>query len=94
MTQPTPASHSLNAPALVSAGINAVVQNASRLGISWNLLLGTVVDGTNPAAIKVTCDGDSTNVTVTSMIGALTQGDRVYVLQVPPSGLFIMGAAS
>lgn len=68
-----------------------MVSEARRLGISWELTLGTVADG---AASLVTCDGDTEPIAVASMVGVLTTGDRVYVLQVPPSGNFVMGYAS
>ena len=93
MTQPVPADPALEAPTLVGTGIDAVVRNAGRLGLTWNLMLATVLSGTEAIGMKVVCDGDTTPLSATSMIdtGDLAQGTRVYLLVVPPSGLFIIG---
>lgn len=89
MTTPVPADKTQDAPALFSAGVSALVTEAKRLGISWNLTLATVIDETAPTVV---CDGDSENITVVSMVGSLYQDQRVYILQVPPSGNFVVGS--
>lgn len=66
-----------------------MVNEARRLGLNWELTMGTVVDG---AALQVLCDGDSETITVVSCIGDLITNTRVYVIQVPPSGNFVMGS--
>lgn len=91
MTTPTPADPAQVAPSLIGTGIDAMVQNAGRLGLTWGLLLATVIDGTNPNDVTAKCDGDTEGLTMVSMVGTLSQGERVYVIQVPPSGLFVVG---
>jgi hypothetical protein len=54
--------------------------------------LATVVaPGTFPTAIY---DGDTVAIAMTSMIGAVYAGQRVWVMQVPPSGNYIAGTVS
>lgn len=66
----------------------AVVENAQRLGLTWALTVATVV-GVNP--ITAVMDGDDTDIPVTSMVGPLANGQRVYVIVVPPSGNYVIG---
>ena len=87
MTQPDP----LEAPSLIGAGAQAVVENASRLGLTWKMRLGTVMDSTNST---VRLDGDS------ATIGAEFMGDmgwvnglRVYVIQIPEGACYVVGQA-
>lgn len=94
MTQIPPPFPTQDAPALFNTGIDAVVQNANRLGLTWEMLLATVANGTDATAVLALCDGDDTNLTMVSMIGTLYQGERVYVIKVPPSGLYIAGRAT
>lgn len=91
MTQIPPPDPSQDAPALFNTGIDAVVQNASRLGLTWEMLIATVIDGSDSSAVLAVCDGDSVNLTMVSMAGTLYEGERVYVIKVPPSGLYIAG---
>ena len=77
-----------------TAMIQALIENAKRLGLIWTLRLATVVDGSDPTAINATYDGDTAAIDMTSMIGSLAPSERVYVLQVPPSGNFIAGSAA
>ena len=74
-----------------TAAVKAVTENADRLGLLWQLRPATVeqIDPIN--GITVTIDGDKTPVTATSMIGNVYFGQRVYVLLVPPCGIFIAG---
>ena len=71
-----------------SAGAQALVDDAQRLGLTWDLRPATVgaLD-----SLKVIVDGDTEQVNATSMVGALFVGLRVYVLLIPPSGVFIVG---
>jgi len=79
------------APALVGTGAEATVENAKRLGLTWTLRLATVLNGTDPVNVLATYDGDTAVISMTSMVGPLVAGQRVYVVQVPPSGNFITG---
>lgn len=66
----------------------AVVNQANRLGLQWQLRPATV-DVASP--VMATYDGDSTSISMTSMVGNVSQGQRVYAITVPPSGNFICG---
>ena len=79
------------APELISVGAQAVVANANRLGLTWQLRLARVTEGDDPFAVSALYDGDSTEIDMVSMIGALLPDTRVYVIQVPPAGNFIVG---
>jgi len=79
------------APELIGTGAKALVGNAKRLGLQWTLRLATVVEGSNASAVSATYDGDTVPISMTSMIGTMSVGQRVYVIQVPPSGNFIVG---
>jgi hypothetical protein len=79
------------APELISVGAQSLVDNAERLGLKWQLRLATVVDGADTSAVIALYDGDSVNISMVSMIGSLLTGARIYVLEVPPSGNFILG---
>jgi len=78
------------APELIGTGAQAVVENAKRLGLTWTIRLATVVDATIDAVTAI-YDGDTVAIGMTSMIGSVFVGQRVYVIQVPPSGNFIVG---
>jgi len=71
-----------------SAGAQALVNDAQRLGLTWDLRPATVG---NIDPLQVTVDADSIPINATSMVGALVTGLRVYVLLIPPSGVFIVG---
>jgi hypothetical protein len=74
------------------ATMQAVAENAQRLGLTWQMRLATVVaPGTFPTAIY---DGDTVPISMTSMIGAVYAGQRVWVIQVPPSGNYIVGSTT
>lgn len=68
----------------------AVAERGKSLGLTWGLRLATVVDGTNPQAVLATYDGDDTPIDMVSMIGTLPASARVYAMQVPPGGNFII----
>lgn len=78
---------------LVSATILALQENASRLGLVWIRRLATVADGTDPTAVMALFDGDTVGdpIAMTSMIGPVGNGQRVYVDIVPPGANFIVG---
>jgi hypothetical protein len=73
--------------ALVAAA-QQVVADAKRLGLTWTLQNGTVT-ATSPTRVQM--DGDNVSIQVTSMIGPVGVGVRVYIIQVPPAGNFIVG---
>lgn len=91
MTQVPPPDPAQDAPAIITSSTSALVDNASRLGLTWDLLLATVIEGEDPSNIKATCDGDTTLLSMVSMVGRLDINERVYALKVPPSGLFVIG---
>ena len=72
-----------------NASAEALVDNANRLGLTWELRPATV--GLVFPDVTVQVDGDSEFLTATSMIGKLVQGQRVFVILVPPSGIFVVG---
>lgn len=78
---------------LMGVGVEALVRNAFRLGLTWRLRLGTVQDnegnGTDFFAVRM--DGDEQVIPVTSMIGAQAADTRVYVITVPPAGNYAIG---
>lgn len=72
----------------LTAAAQQVVADARRLGLTWTLQNATVT-ATSP--VKVQMDGDNVSILVTSMIGPVGLGLRVYVIQVPPAGNFVVG---
>lgn len=82
----------IDAPDLISVGAQSIVDRSKSLGLVWTRRMGTVVDGeTDPANVTLTMDGDTAIVTAASMVGALSEGTRVYVDMVPPAANFITG---
>lgn len=75
---------------LVSTGIQALVESANRLGLTWRLRPATVVSLVEEQ-VTVVMDGDTEVVTTTSLIGPAPVDGRVMVMIVPPAGLFIVG---
>lgn len=73
------------------SGTESIAANAGRLGLTWRLRPGTVVNGSNPTSMSVTLDGDIEPVNCISLIGPLTEGTRVMGEIVPPSGVYIVG---
>ncbi len=85
---------SREAPDLVSVGAQTVVDTANRLGLIWTLRRATVNANINNDMVTATYDGDTTQISMVSMIGILAKGARVYALGVPPAGNFIVGRAN
>lgn len=81
---------------LVGVGIETLVRNAARLGLTWRLRLGTVQENEGASAnfLAVRMDGDDQVIPVTSMIGAHAADTRVYVITVPPAGNYAVGWVS
>jgi hypothetical protein len=90
-------------PAIIGTGAAAVVENADRLGLTWNLRRATVTRLSSGGSTPAVYDGDpiphlggghgSEGIGMISLIGDLGPGTRVAVLEVPPSGNFIVGYA-
>jgi len=76
---------------ITATTIEALRANAQRLGLIWNRRMAEVNDGTDPAAVMATFDGDAEPVPMVSMIGMVSAGQRVYVDIVPPGANFIVG---
>jgi hypothetical protein len=70
------------------AAVQAAADEGTRLGLTWQLRPGTV---TNTSPLTVIYDGDSAGISMTSMVGDIGVGQRVYAIFVPPSGNFIVG---
>lgn len=87
MTSPDEAQ--IPAPDLVSAGAQAIVENANRLGLTWQMRIGTIID--RGVSDKVQLDGDDTAIGAVPLSGNPAVGQRVYVISVPPGGAFIVG---
>lgn len=84
----------MNTPDLIGAGIQALVEQAKRLGLTWDVRQATVTNGENPAAVLAILDGDTQPIGMVSTIGSLLTDARVYVVVVPPAGNFIFGIAT
>lgn len=76
------------APSLIGIGADALVQNATRLGLTWVLRYGTV---TTADPLTVTVDSDEIPVAMVSLIGALAEDTRVSVLIVSSKVHFVVG---
>lgn len=87
MTEPT----GTDAPDLISTGAQALVDNADRLGMTWQLRPATVITSTASGTVTASYDGDDEAIGMVSMIGKPAIGDRVYAISVPPAGNFITG---
>lgn len=79
---------------LVDTAVAAVQDQAAGLGLSWHLHQATVLEGATPSLVKLRMDGDELASAVTfatSMVGPLAVGARVFALEVPPAGLYVVG---
>jgi hypothetical protein len=81
------------APDLISTGVQTLVDTSTRLGLTWQLRLATVTSSIDSDRMRARVDGDEAVVTVTSVIGAVSPGDRVYVVSIPPAGNYAIGFA-
>ena len=101
MTESTDAPTAGGLPAdLVGIGIDALIDNARRLGLTWTLRMATVAtlstgntssSSSTFGSVTAIYDGDSAPIGMTSVIGLVKPGQRVYCIGVPPSGNFIIG---
>lgn len=73
--------------------VQAAIDNAVRLGLVWRLRPGTVAgDGlAAPESVPVVVDGDTAQVRARSMVGFLAGGQRVWCVQIPPAGVYVLG---
>jgi len=83
-----------NLPELLSTAARGIVDNANRLGLTWRLSIGTVMEASSSNRLLVILDGDEAEISVTSMMGEVTVGRRVYVVSIPPSGNYVIGSVS
>lgn len=81
-------------PQLINVGVRELVSTAARLGLTWNLSIGTVTEATSSNSLLVLLDSDSEPIAVVSMVGLMSVDTRVYVITVPPSGNFAVGVVS
>lgn len=94
MTQPpvSPSAPDETALSLLQANTASVVANASRLGLTWNMARATVRSVEPTGEVYAVYDGDTTAIRMTNIhTTTLSPGDRVYAVQIPPSGNFIVG---
>lgn len=82
------------APSLISVGTQAMVENASRLGLTWQLRPATVTSVSSPTQVMATYDGDTVPIGMVNLIAPLLVGARVMGMAVPPSGNFIIGSSA
>jgi hypothetical protein len=77
----------------VTALVNAIKDNAQRLGLIWEIKIATVLQA-EPIVLQFDGDTDAANSGITNITSlALTAGDRVYVFAVPPAGNYIISIA-
>lgn len=85
MTQPPAA----DGPELVGEGIQQVVEQSKRLGLTWTLRQAAV---TLLDPLTAVYDGDTVGIQMISVIGTpLPVGMRVMAVQLPTGGNFIIG---
>lgn len=82
------------APSLISTGTQALVENADRLGLTWQLRPATVVSIVSPTQVTATYDGDTIAIGMVNLIAPVRVGARVMAMAVPPSGNFIIGSSA
>lgn len=76
-----------------AGAVKAAIEDAARLGLVWRIIPASVVGRgmTDPMATNVVLDGDTNSGRAVSMVGALRSGQRVWCVQVPPAGMYVMG---
>jgi hypothetical protein len=79
---------------VIEAGIQALVSNASRLGITWKLSYATTDDSqTSAVSWTVIMDGDdsATPIAAVSLIGFAPNGSRVAIISLSTGGNYAIG---
>lgn len=73
--------------------VRAAVQDAIRLGLTWRLRPGTVGGNlpAQPESVPVQVDGDGSTLYARSMVGTVMPGQRVWCVQIPPAGIYVLG---
>lgn len=73
--------------------VRAAIRDAQRLGILWRLRPGTVGGNlpAQPESVPVQLDGDSSTIYARSMVGSVVPRQRVWCVQIPPAGVYIIG---
>lgn len=76
-----------------TSAVKAAIDDAARLGLVWRIIPASVVGRgvSDPMATRVVLDGDTNSGRAVSMVGGLRSGQRVWCVQVPPAGLYVMG---
>lgn len=80
---------------LVDASVAALKDNASRLGLTWQLTFGTVTEAATkaPASVTVLPDGpDAATVPAVNLAGPVAVGGRVALLTIPPAGYYLISS--
>ena len=77
-------------PEAIGVATQSIVANAKRLGLTWTMSMATTASSTT-ADIAIVLDNDTEPIDAISMIGSLSADTRVYVIQVPPGGNYIVG---
>lgn len=98
MTTPAPVEPTLTQTVSL-ASVDELIAQARRLGLTWGLRPGLVVDTTaagGPYNPRVQLDGDDESVTILapSLVGGVAIGMRVMVMFVPPAGNYVVGIIS
>lgn len=77
------------------ATLTALERLPAALELAWQMRLATVVEGGTPGDIRLRLDGDTASDPVHgfSTLGRLAAGSRVYVVSVPPAGVYAIGYA-
>jgi hypothetical protein len=77
----------------IGIGVEELLRNADRLGLTWRLRPATVASSTADAVTaSVIYDGDTIPITVTNLLGhPLAVGQRVTCAFVPPAGNYVIG---
>lgn len=84
-------------PRLITASavhaVRAAIRDAQRLGILWRLRPGTVGGSlpAQPESVPLQVDGDSSTIYARSMVGSVMPGQRVWCVQIPPAGVYVLG---
>lgn len=71
--------------------VGQIQDSARKLGLTWQMVKATVYEVTSSSEMTVIVDGDTIPVGVISMVGPVPVAGRVWVMIVPPGGLYVVG---
>jgi hypothetical protein len=71
--------------------VQAIIENAKKLGLTWEIRPATVAQGANPRIVTAVYDGDSEAIIMRSLIGRIRPNARVVCMAVPPATNYIIG---